>query len=67
MPNVTVKMGNDTLVENQDYTVCCIANVNKGKGICIITGLGDAGTGPKKYYGSKVVKFSIVKGTLNWM
>ena len=67
VPSVTVKMGNDNLVKDQDYTVSCVMNVNKGKGICIITGLGDAGTGPKKYYGSKVVKFRIVKGTLNWM
>jgi hypothetical protein len=37
------------------------------KGICIIKGLGDAGTGTKKYYGSKAVKFTITKGVLNWV
>ena len=66
-PSVTVKFGKDTLVKDQDYTVSFIANVNKGKGICIITGLGDSGAGTKKYYGSKAVKFNIVKGKLIWM
>ncbi len=65
-PAVTVELGGVTLTEGVDYSVEYLANVNKGKGVCIIRGLGDGGTGTKKYYGSRIAKFTITKGVLNW-
>ena len=70
-PVVTVQIGKGanavTLKEGVDYKVEYFANVNKGKGTIVITGLGDSGTGTSRYYGSKKVSFKIDKGIFNWL
>ncbi|MCR4642324.1 MAG: bacterial Ig-like domain-containing protein [Lachnospiraceae bacterium] len=69
-PTVTVTMGSGktavTLTEGVDYKLVCLGNINKGKGICLVVGLGSSGEGSVKYYGCKTAKFTIGKGTLGW-
>lgn len=52
-PSVTVKLGEETLNENQDYTLLYKNNINVGTATVSIIGMGD-------YAGTKEVSFSIV-------
>lgn len=55
-PPVTVRMGDVTLTENQDYTVTYSDNIDVGTASVTITGTGN-------YTGTRVLNFNIVKNS----
>ena len=56
-PEVTVKLGQTTLVKDTDYTVAYTNNTNVGKATVTITGKGN-------YTGTKTAEFDITKAEL---
>ena len=55
-PNVTVKIGNDTLVRGKDYTITYENNINVGTATCRVVGRGSK-------YGTVETTYAIIKGT----
>ena len=51
-PDVTVKLGDDTLVKDKDFTIAYSDNTNAGTAAATITGIGD-------YAGTKKAEFTI--------
>lgn len=58
-PEVTVKLGQTTLVKDTDYTVAYANNTNVGKATVTITGKGS-------YTGTKTAEFDITKAVLTF-
>lgn len=61
-PKVTVtpKGSNTALQEGKDYVVTYSNNINKGKAMATVTGIGE-------YGGTKSVKFTIVAADMDWV
>ena len=55
-PRPTVKIGNYTLIPDEDYTLSYSNNTNVGTATVTVTGVGDY------YYGTKTATFKINKG-----
>ena len=53
-PSVTVRLGTTPLIENSDYAVRYAENVNVGRAVAVITGMG-------RYCGEREVEFSILQ------
>lgn len=56
MPEVIIKDGNSVLKENRDYTLTYVNNVNVGKAIIIIKGIGDYEGTVEKSFNIKSIK-----------